>query len=150
LRSRDATAFTLEKHLYEIEVRQHDFCGDTAYLLKDSTGRDYILDPGRPDEDARAIAVFSTEELLLNLYRLSACFGQDLVFQIDASYRYTTERKLGYIPISVASLTQTGRHAAYVIMTKEDSAAHTFIIDAVKTALEAVVNRRIARGDKYV
>jgi hypothetical protein len=39
---------------------------------------------------------------------------------------------LGYIPISVASLTQTGGHVAYVIMTKEDSAAHTFIIDATE------------------
>jgi hypothetical protein len=148
-RCRAAVLTALTKYRYSMRSLSSSFDGDTVYLCADHSGKDFILDDGNDEEEARVVAVLSTEELLLNLYR-QMCSGQDVHFQIDASYRYTTIKNLGYIPVKVSSLTQTGRSVAYAIITKEDGSAHKYIVEAIKASLVAVVNRRIARGDKFV
>ena len=107
------------------------------------------MDEGPDDSAPAVVAVFSTEELLLNLYRQNTT-GQDIHIQMDASYRYTTSRNCGYIPVKVSSLTQSGRTVAYAVVTKEDSDVHAFLVESVVTSLEAVVNRRILLGDQHV
>ena len=92
----------------------------------------------------------STEELLLNFYRQHYRFGNHLHFMIDASYRYTTEKSLGYIVVKVASPTQVGKTVAYVVTTKEDGKAHEFVFRAIKKSVEDVVNRRMSEGDLFV
>jgi hypothetical protein len=100
------------------------------------------LDPGNDNDKPFFVAVFSTEELLLNL----ACqhqSGQDIHVMMDASYRVSTERKRGYIPVKIGTLTQTGRTVAYaLVVTKEDGPAHNFVTDAVWTSKEAVVTHQ--------
>ena len=137
---------------------------DEMWLCEDSQGRNSILH-GASDEEAapstkkkgktkindpRLVAVFTTDELILNAYRQYYHGGKcDIHFQIDASYRYVTQSRMGYIPIKVHSHCQVGHTVAYAVMNYEDEAAQEFILDAVKTAVELVVNDRIARGDKY-
>ncbi len=54
---------------------------------------------------------------------------------MDASYRYTTEKKLGFIPVQISTLTQTGRSVAKAVVTREDAVAHKFIVDVVIAAV---------------
>ncbi len=61
----------------------------------------------------------------------------------------STIRKCGYIPVKVGTITQTGHTVAYVLVTKVDGFVHKFVMYAVVTSMEAVVNRRIQRGDTY-
>jgi hypothetical protein len=149
MRSRAAVVETLEKYLYSTLLETGGFTEDTVFLCKNRQGKSYLLDDGPPDSAPRVVAVFATEELLLNLFRQISA-GQDIHIQLDASYRYTTERKLGYIPVKVSSLTQTGRSVAKAVVTKEDSEVHEFIVESVIASVEEVVNRRCERGDKYV
>ena len=149
MNSRAALLATLNQYLYSIVSKSADFDGNTVYLCEDPQQNSFVLEDGDDNSTARLVAVFSTEELLLNLYR-QICTGQDYHIQMDASYRYTTEKKMGFIPVKVSSLTQTGRSVAYAIVTKEDSNAHKFIVKSINTAVEAVVNRRIRKGDKFV
>jgi len=98
----------------------------------------------------KLVCVFSTEELLLNAYRQYYHSGQrNISFQIDASYRYTSEKRVGYIPIKVASICQVGHAVAYAVVTFEDQTAHDFILRAVKYSIEYVVNRRVKAGHKF-
>jgi len=129
-----------EEHLYSVKVEQQDFDENTVYLCADHEGQNYILDPGSEADKPFFIAVFSSEELLLNLLRQYQS-GQDVHILMDASYRVSTVRRCGYIPVKVGTLTQTGRTVAYAIVTKEDGDAHKFVTDAVVTSMEAVVNR---------
>ena len=149
MNSRAAVLATLNQYLYSVVSKSADFDGDTVYLCEDRQQNSFVLEDGEDNSPANLVAVFSTEELLLNLYR-QICTGQDYHIQMDASYRYTTEKKMGYIPVKVSSLTQTGRSVAYAIVTKEDSNAHEFIVKSINTAVEAVVNRRIQKGDRFV
>jgi hypothetical protein len=68
---------------------------------------------------------------------------------MDASYRVSNVRKCGYIPMKVATLTQTGRTVAYAMTTKEDKEAHAFLTDAVVTTVENVVNKKKAHGESF-
>lgn len=149
LNSRAAVKQTLDKHLFSVKSQEDSFDENTVYLCRDSNGEDYVLDPGRDESEPRVVAVFSSQELLLNLYRQSMT-GQDIHFMMDASYRVSTERKCGYLPVKIGTLTQTGRTVAFAVITKEDGNVHEFVTDAIVTSLEAVVNNRIQRGDGYV
>jgi len=83
------------------------------------------------------VAVFSTEELLLNGYpQLQS--GQDIHFLMDASYGVLTERQYRYIPVKIGALTQMGHTVAYAIVTKENGAVHGFLTRAIIASLEAV------------
>jgi hypothetical protein len=149
LRSRAAVEATLQQYLYSTLSQSSDFTDDTAFLCQNRRGDSYLLDDGDDNSVPRLVAVFATEELLLNLYR-QFMSGQGIHIQLDASYRYTTERKLGYIPVKVSSLTQTGRSVAKAVVTREDSEVHAFIVESVKVSMEHVVNRRCRRGDKII
>ena len=149
LLSRAAVYAVLQPCRFSVVAHLPDFDCDTVYLCQDRKGDSFILDEGPDDSAPAVVAVFSTEELLLNLYRQNTT-GQDIHIQMDASYRYTTSRNCGYIPVKVSSLTQSGRTVAYAVVTKEDSDVHAFIVESVVTSLEAVVNRRILLGDQHV
>jgi hypothetical protein len=106
------------------------------------------LDPGNDNDKPFFVAVFSTKELRLNL----ACqhqSGQDIHVMMDASYQVSTERKCGYIPVKIGTLTQTGRTVAYALVRKEDGPAHNFVTDAVWTSMEAVVTCQKQSGGIY-
>jgi hypothetical protein len=148
IRSRAAVHLTMGNFLYSHVSALVSFTSDSIYLCADSSNKSFVLEEGPDDSVARLVAVFSSEELLLNMFRHQTQ-GLDIHILLDASYRYTTERGLGYIPVKVASLTQTGRTVAYAVVTKEDSAVHEFVVSAVKASVESVVNRRIKQGDQF-
>jgi hypothetical protein len=147
--SRAAVEAILQLYLYSTVSQKTDFTDDKAFLCQNLFGESYLLDDGDDDSVPRVVAVFATEELLLNLFRQFKS-GQGTHVQLDASYRYTTESKLGYIPVKVASLTQTGRSVAKAVVTREDSEVHAFITESVKASMERVLNQRCRRGDKII
>lgn len=117
-----------------------DFDEHSVFLLGDK----YLAD----DRSYLLIGAFSTENLLLNAFRQSRT-GQDLFIAIDTSYRYTPE-KIGLMPIKTMSLAQEGKTIAYGVVSKEDGAAHEFILDNVKSAVEEVVHSRRRSGATHV
>jgi hypothetical protein len=74
-----------EQHLYAKKVEQVCFDENKVYLCADSKGRNYILDPGTETDKPFFVAVFSSEELLLNLLCQHQS-GQDIHIMMDASY----------------------------------------------------------------
>lgn len=156
---------TLDQYTYANLVLGNDFGDNTVFTCASGDGVPYMLQQHPPMEpfipndapkdakdwvqEARFVAVFSTESLLLNMYRLWY-HSENIHFQIDASYRYTIYRRVGYIPITVVSRNQVGHTVAYAIMNKEDEASHTFILQCVKNQVEIVVNRRVALGHQYI
>jgi hypothetical protein len=149
LNSRGAMLQIFQQHLYSKKVEQPDFDENKVYLCANHEGNDYLLDPGNDNDKPFFVAVFSTEELLLNLAHQHQS-GQDIHVMMDASYRVSTERKCGYIPVKIGTLTQTGCTVAYALVTKEDGPAHNFVTDAVWTSMEAVVTRQKQSGGIYV
>lgn len=129
---------------YKLEARRSDkstaFNDDTAYVVGE-----YEVD----DSKKRVVIVVSTENLILNAYR-QLCYGQDLAFNVDASYKYTVAQHYGLLPIYVASPTQEGHVVAYSVINKEDHAAHELVFENVKADLERIVKERRKRGDEYV
>jgi hypothetical protein len=120
----------LQQYLYSTLSQETDFTDDTAFLSQSLQGHSYLLDEGEDNSVPWVVAVFSAEELLLNLYRQYTS-GQGIHIQLGASYHDTTETKLGYIPVKVLSLTQTGRSVAKAVVTREDAGGHTFIVESV-------------------
>ncbi len=121
-----------------------------VYLLEGGTDplsgaiESYIAIP----ESNRFAAVISTENLLLNHYR-QMCGGTGAFLQIDTSYRVSIEG-WGLMPVKTVSPTQQGHTVAYAFVSKEDSDAHRFVLDAIKTAVVDVVTKRVRAGHKYV
>lgn len=108
MNSRGAVLQTLNKYKYSVRSNEEGFDENTVYLCANSKGESYIMDPGNDEsEKPFFVAVFTTDELVLNL----ACqeqSGQDIHVMMDASYCVSNVRKCGYIPMKVATLTQTG------------------------------------------
>jgi hypothetical protein len=67
LNSRGAMLQIFQQHLYSKKVEQPDFDENKVYLCADHEGNNYLLDPGNDNDKPFFVAVFSTEELILNL-----------------------------------------------------------------------------------
>jgi hypothetical protein len=100
-------------------------------------------------KEKRVVIVVSSENLLLNGHR-QRCYGQDLAFNIDASYKYTIAQHYGLIAIYVVSPDQVGHVVCYALMNKEDHSAIEFILQQVKTDIERIVKERVGRGETVV
>lgn len=123
---------------------------DMMWVCQTSDGLACVLETSTAQEDAKVIVVFTTEELALNAYRQWYHGGKrSIYFQIDASYRYTTNKRVGYIPVKTVSYCQKGHTVAYAVMNTEDTWSQKHILDAVKAAVEYVVNSRLNKGHKY-
>lgn len=131
---------------------------NSPYLLPHPDGRDFILedwvdgsdkvDEKCPTRLVKLVAVFSTEEFVLNAYRAFKQ-GFDIHLLVDATYRLTTDRNLGYIVVSVPSITQTGRLVAIALTNTELTEAHGFIFSAIKKSVEDIVTQRVRDGFKF-
>jgi hypothetical protein len=100
-------------------------------------------------KEKRVAIVVSSENLLLNGHR-QRCYGQDLAFNIDASYKYTIAQHYGLIAIYVVSPDQVGHVVCYALMNKEDHSAIEFILQQVKTDIERIVKERVEQGETKV
>jgi hypothetical protein len=96
------------------------------------------------------VAVFTTEALILNWASAHYARGNEINLMVDASYKYTPIKRMGYIPVKVPSPTQCGLTIAYAIMTREDSAAHAFITRACRHTLEKIVHSRRMKKETHV
>lgn len=85
----------------------------------------------------RIAAMFSTDNLLLNMYRWW-CTGYDLTFSVDTSYRYMVQG-FGLLPIRVLDFSQTSHVVGYGLLNKEDIRAHAFLFYQLKVECERVV-----------
>jgi hypothetical protein len=90
-----------QQHLYSKKVEQPDFDENKVYLCTNHEGNDYLLDPGNNNDKPFFVAVFPTEELLLNLARQHQS-GQDIHVMMDASNRVSTERNVGTFQLKLA------------------------------------------------
>ncbi len=133
-----ALAETLEGFKKE-NISPAEFDDHTVFLVGD-----YCIE----SEDLRHYAIFSTNNLLLNAYR-QLCTGQDMFIAIDTSYRYTIEG-FAVMPLMVASPTMEGRRLAYALVSNEDEAIHTSVLDLLRDEVESVVNEKIQAGVKYI
>jgi hypothetical protein len=86
------------------------------------------------------VAVFSTENLLLNAYR-QRFWGFPVFFSADASYRYTKEGMALY-PIMTTNIAQQSKIIAYGLVTNENEMAQRIIFRAVKAEVERIVKER--------
>ena len=105
-----------------------DFTPNTAWLLS----------PAQVDAaNQRIVAVYSTDNLLLNAYR-SAASGLPCVVCIDCTYRLTAEGP-GCMVIGTVSADQRWHTIAYALVNKEDTEAHSYVLASTKKAVELVV-----------
>lgn len=102
----------------------------------------------KPDHNV-FVAIFSSENLLLNAYRQASSWGQPLLVAADTSYRLTQEGN-GVYPICTVSPGQQTKTIAYAILSKEHSNIQKYIFGKVKYWVEKVVAVRLDRGDTYV
>jgi hypothetical protein len=91
-------------------------------------------------ETSFMVAVFSTENLLLNAYR-QHFWGFPVFFSADASYRYTKEGMALY-PIMTTNIAQQSKIIAYGLVTNENETAQRIIFAAVKSEVERIVKER--------
>ena len=112
-----------------------EFTSNTAWLLS----------PAEIDaENHRIVAVFSTDNLLLNGYRKGAD-GMPGFVAIDCTYRLTAEGP-GCMVLGTLSADQKWHSIAYGLVSREDERAHTYVLASVKSAIETVVAERAAAG----
>jgi hypothetical protein len=95
----------------------------------------------RPD-DGSLVAVLTSENLLLNAYRLQF-WGNPIFFAADASYRLTQEGN-GVFPVITTNLAQQTKTIAYGVISHEHHKAQSFIVfvSINKSALEELVRHR--------
>lgn len=99
-------------------------------------------------EERKYCAVLSTENLLLNAYR-QLCYGNDMFFSIDTSFRYTVEG-FALMPVFVIAPTMEGHRVGYALVAKDDTETHYQALQLLKEGVEEVVNDRIAKGHTEV
>jgi hypothetical protein len=87
------------------------------------------------------VAVFSTENLLLNGYR-QTFWGNPICFGADASYRLTKEKN-GLFPVVTTNIAMETKTIAYGLISHEHHKAQRFIFQTIKTEIEKVVRRRL-------
>jgi hypothetical protein len=92
----------------------------------------------------RVAAMFSTENLLLNIYRIM-CTGVDLTFAVDTSYRYTIQG-YGLMPIKIVDLSQRAHAVGYGMVSREDVRAHGFLFAQLKNECERTVEELRVKG----
>ena len=93
----------------------------------------------RPD-DGSLVAVLTSENLLLNAYRLQF-WGNPIFFAADASYRLTQEGN-GVFPVITTNLAQQTKTIASGVISHEHHKAQRFIFASIKCALEELVRYR--------
>lgn len=114
-----------------------NFNEHNTYLVGDH----YHLDSDKEE----LIAVFSTENLVLNAYR-QLNFGCPVFWYVDASHKYTME---GYplFPVKVVcGNTQVGHVIAYGVVSHDNQSCHQFVFDSIKLDVERIINDRLDRG----
>jgi hypothetical protein len=110
-----------------------------------TTNTAWMLSPAEIDaENHRIVAVFSTDNLLLNGYRKGAD-GMPTFVAIDCTYRLTAEGP-GCMVVGTLSADQRWHSIAYGVVSREDERAHSYVLASVKAAIEAVVAERAAAG----
>ena len=125
-----------------------NFDRDSPYLLGgDVVVRETTEDKGK--QLMRFYCVLSTENLLLNAPR-QVQTGQQLILAVDASYRYVVERDHGLFVVKTINHSQQGKAIAYAICNREDKEALRWIFVTIQVEVEAIVNRLIANGEKYM
>ena len=118
-----------------------DFMEHTFYLL----GNRFIVEASRK----RFAALFSTENLVLNLYRQLKLTGHYVLF-VDASHKYTTE-KWPLFPIKVVCpMSQVSHIVAYGVISNDDSESHLFLFQSLKRELESIINDRLDKGCTHI
>ena len=118
-----------------------DFTQYTFYLLVDR----YIADGDR----RRFCALFSTENLVLNIYRQLKSTGHYALF-VDASHKYTTETWPLFVIKVVCPLTQVSHIAAYSVISNDDAECHLFLFQSLKMELEIIINNKLDKGITHI
>jgi hypothetical protein len=136
----DAKTFEgLDRKLHSLKMtilrNLPEFDEDTYYVCGDHVCEGNEMHGG--DLDARLAVLFSTDNLLLNIYR-QWCTGYDLTFSVDTSYRYTVQG-YGLLPVRVTDFSQTSHVVGYGLVNKEDVGAHNYLFYQLKTECEKVV-----------
>jgi hypothetical protein len=93
----------------------------------------------------RFALVYSTENLILNLYRQSL-LGRGMCLELDTSYRYTHEG-IQLMPIRVRDAGFYGHHVAYGCCNVDDEYAFRHCIKLVYAECNHIIKQRIKRGD---
>jgi hypothetical protein len=101
LNSRGAMLQIFQQHLYSKKVEQPDFDENKVYLCANHEGNDYLLDPGNDNDKPFFVAVFSTEELLLNLARQHQS-GQDIHVMMDHHIGSLLRENVGTFQLKLA------------------------------------------------
>ena len=120
----------LRSYKKSLLFQEDDYDEDTFFLCGE-----HICDGTEGKE--RIAALFSTDNLLLNMYRWW-CTGYDLTFSVDTSYRYMVQG-YGLLPIRVVDFSQTSHVVAYGLISKEDIRAHGFLFYQLKKECEKTV-----------
>jgi hypothetical protein len=125
---------------YKNKVEQPKFNDHTAFIVGE-----YEI----KSKKKCVVIVVSSKNLLLDGHH-HQCYGQDLAFNIDASYNYTIVQHYGSIAIYVVSPNQVGHVVCYASMNREDHKSIEFILQQVKTDIEQIVKERVGRGETVV
>jgi hypothetical protein len=116
-------------------IQDSEFDENTVYCIS------YVVDTQRK----YFVAVFATEESVLNLHRQQYT-GQPMLLAIDASYRYTTQRNVGLFPCLTVNQSQEGRVLAYGYSNHETQETYQYIFEALKRESTRVLKDRFATG----
>jgi hypothetical protein len=128
------------QHLDQKAAAGANFTAHTGFLCT-TPGANYIcIDGSNEGESRRVVAVFSTENLLLNGFRATQQ-GSAVTVHADASHRYHTSDWLFYLPVSVTSMNQECHILAYALTSSDDKEATNFIYEAVKYQAKRIVDR---------
>jgi hypothetical protein len=112
-----------------------------------TTNTPWLLSPAQVDaERMRIVAVYSTDNLLLNGFRSEAS-GLPSVVSLDCTYRLTSEGP-GCMVVGTVSADQRWHTISYSLVNKEDCEAHAYVLASTKAALERVVAERIRAGER--
>lgn len=125
----DKRAYLVERHLAEDKIEAgYRFDEHTSYLVGD-----YLLDA----KTKRLVAVFSTDNLLLNGYRVKRG-GLPIQLCVDTTWRLIVENH-GTILMGVVDLAQKFHVLAYAVVSKEDKAGHVHCFKMLKLGVRDVV-----------
>jgi hypothetical protein len=147
-----------EKELLKDSSGRGKFGGVYTALL--SMQRAHLIAKGNYDEDTCYVVgtpqldstlnlitfVVSTDNMLLNAYR-QALFGLPTYVAVDTTHRLVVEKHC-LMPITTTSMTQHTHIIAYGVCTKEDVAAHEYVLRCVKEGVEHIVQERAESGER--
>ena len=130
-----AVATVFERYEYNTVSKLDSFNMHTVYQV----GGLYF-----DSREERVAGVLSTENLLLNGYRIIQ-EGMPLTILIDTTYRLVVEGH-GTILVGVMAPDQHFHIVAYAIASQDDADAHEHVLREIKKGVEAVVERYATAG----